>query len=319
MINKTLIKSHPTVQLGHLYEHLFLCSVNRSLYEQNLFKYIDYAAHGATYEEGGIIVVDIDAYTEESKQLIEHIELTRIKFGEDNSLVTLGLLQIVAEKPNKLHVEDKAGLLEGLQLLDSQFWQQLDNVGMLDTKSARRNSSTIYLTDEHQSTPRKLSLSLRLDDSFARSNRMLMPLFYVLARVFCLTMSDRLAWKYGAYMSQDAIAQASPAKLVGTLLVPRLIPGALNMQEAAEIVYDVARHMATDQTLGRIAREFSSVSYSQRASQAPGYGDILRSSKILVGAKGWEEIASLKNLQLLLAHSSIELKFGRQKISRSQL
>ena len=150
-------------------------------------------------------------------------------------------------------------------------------------------------------------------------NRKLLPLFDLIGRIFTLTLINKLVWKYGLYAGCDLITHTGPVSLSCEIWsVPKVLKE-LDLDEIAEYSHDILRYMASDQTIDRIVSEYTSVKYEKNRFSGPDYTHILSTTKMLVGAKGWKEIATAENIKLLMNNTSLEVKIGKQKVKNKLL
>lgn len=305
-----LIKQHPVIQLGHLYEHLFLRRVNAFFYEHGLFKLLDYAAHGTTYEEGGVITVECNLYSSEAIALGSEIEQLRIDLGKENCNVSTALHQIVAEEPNKLYVGDKVKLLQEIKRLDNEPWQSIDNLGILDTKTIRRKNTLIYLTDKKQARPQMMRLSIRLNKDFADTHRELLPLFMFVGRIILLAAGNQVAAAHGAYAGK--LYGKNQLSLISELSITKQTPTLTSIEKARETIQEMLRHMLNDATYARIVANLSSMNYETTPCEALNLNELLTETNVLIGTIGWLSIATSDNIKNLLKQATLEVKLGHE-------
>src|SRR5690554_3606901 len=132
----TLIKRHPSVQLAHLYEHLFVMRAKDLFFKKGLYKGLDYWITGTTFEQGGLVKVSYDLYSDAAIALEEDIQKNLLDL-EDTTQISRALSQIVAEEPLVLQITNKQRLLKELGKLDNKPWLIDDEVDAIDTKNIR--------------------------------------------------------------------------------------------------------------------------------------------------------------------------------------
>lgn len=308
-----LVKQHPVIQLGHLYEHLFLQCVNEFFYSHGLYKSLDYGVHGTTFEHGGVITVECSLYSREAIRLGDEIEQLHIDFGKDNSNITKALFQIAAEEPYVPYVSNRKTVTEELSRLDNQPWRSVDSIDILDTKAIRRKNKLLYLTHQKQIKPRQIQVTISLDRDFANSHREILPLFVFVGRVILLTASNRTCAAHGLYSGE--LYPKTYTSLTSELLVSK--QGSLNVsiETMSDVVKETTLQVLNHATYTRLEDELSSVRYELGSNVMPNFEDILTQTGILMGAIGWRKTATIDNIKLLLEHTSIEIKFGRDKAS----
>lgn len=310
-----LIKQHPTVQLGHLYEHLYLRRVNDFFYEQGLFKLLDYAVHGITYEQGGVIAVECELYSDEAARLGHKIESLRIDLGSNNRNISTALHQITAEESEKLYISNPEKVIAELKRLDRDQWQRIDDFTTLDTQTIRRKNAPIYLTNQKQARPHILRLSLHLDRDFATTRRELLPLFTFIGRTILLTACNQVVATHGAYAGGDLSAKAMPPMVTSDLFVARYTRPSLSLDEVARTAQEACTYVCRNKTYDRIVRSLSATSYSSTPQAAPNLERLITETGIVIGEKGWRELTTLESIKDILNHAALEVKLGRQKIT----
>lgn len=316
MKNIVIIKSHPCVQLAHLYEHLFVMAVKDYFYQNNLYKLSDYALNGTTYEQGGIIEINCELYSSKAMEIAENIMAIKIDFGKDNKNVTHALLQMTAEEQNKLYVTDKQLLLAELRTLDATTWRNVEALSFIDTKGHRRKTPPIYLTDTKQPAPRKLKLHLTLDGDFASTHRTLLPLFNIAARFLALTLTDVITKEYGYYAGELYGAQPVPSMTSELLVAPR-IANNVDLGLIAGHTKEILEQMTSAPVLEAFADTLSSISYTTGSPEAPNLERIMHETGIYIGTAGWQETATTRNLWQVLGKMDLELTFGHRRRSFS--
>ena len=313
MKNLLLVKSYSSVQVAHLYEHLFTRRVNDLFYKNSLFKMLDYALNGTTYDMGGIIIIDCELYNNRSIKYIDTIPQLHIDFGHDNENILTALQQIAAEEPTRLHATNLPAIIKALVGLDEQPWQQLDEFSTLDTKMIRRQRGPLYLSQQQRPNPRKLSVSLQLDTTYANNNRHIVALFSVLARFLLLTITNKVCDTFGTY-HQDIIGKPSPASVTSHLLIIHPVAKTINVAEVKQTIDETAAYVLTPHTITRLVDDLASSNYLLKPSESPNFERILQETKLLIGAKGWQEIATVANVQSALRHTFVTVRFGAKQV-----
>lgn len=310
----TLIKSHPCIQLGHLYEHLYMRQLNEFFYSKGLFKYTDYAAQGTTYDQGGAIVVEISLYTKATQQLAAKLADIQVPCTAGSPAILLALDQMIAEEAYQLHFSSTQSLVRGLQEISALPWQSIDEFDILDTTSVRRKGTPIRLTSTPSRRPRTLHVSLELDTKFGADNRQLAPLFNIVARTFLHTIGFKLVSTLGCY-SDSLHGQIRPLRVHHELLVAPHIKDTVNLSTVVDLSQEVIRHMVTNGVLERTASDLQTIDYSHRSHTAPDYEKLLHETGVLIGTQGWQTIATIDTIRRILEHMTLEVKYGRLKRS----
>lgn len=315
MRNITLVKQYPSLQLGHLYEHLYMRRINEFFYDNHLYKNLDYFAHGATYDDNCYIVIEIDLYTESAISFEKELLDLHIQLGEHNSNVSNEFMRMTAEEPFKLYIDDAEAVLEELNELDNLPWIHIDNLDMLDRPAIRKHTNdSIYLTNTPQSTPFTLHCSVVLDYDFAKDNRQLAPLFNVVGRIFMLTAEMKCAADFGMFGGSLG-GKPQPLSVTGEFMFARAVARQIELSLILKRCRQVFSHVFSDDTIARLATTLSELSYQDDTYNAQNIERIINESGVLIGSLGWRNISTPENIRAILEHTSIHLRLGRQKTS----
>lgn len=314
MKNTILIKNHKSVQLAHLYEHLFLMQLNEWLYSKGLFKWIDYHLNGSTFEEGSIVTVDFKAYSSKAIELMNDIEKIRIPIDQDS--ITKALLQISAEEEYELCISDSQKLLKELMQLDENPWSHLDEVVFIDTKLNRRQASPIYLTDSKSKKPSVLKISLDFNNQHASNNRESVAVFNLLARMILMSSTYLIAKNTGSYQAEQ-FSEADGARLTTELHFSKLTSFS-DHNYCVEFIRDSFDYMKKNGMFDRVADYFDTISYQDNPHEAPNFELALADTKVLMGSKGWAQFSDVMKIDKILMNVDIVVRSPR-KTTRSSL
>lgn len=303
-----LVKQHPNVQLGHLYEHLFMRAVNEFFYEKQLYKSVDYAASGATYDEGGVIVVDVELYSSRAQEYAGGISELKIDLDPSGGNIERALLQMSAEESWRIHISDKLKTVAMLQSLDTAPWLWLDEIDAIDTRSIRRKLDPIYLTNKVQAKPRVLSITLRNKPVVGEACAALLAF---VSRIALLTVSNMVTGRYGHYAGDITYSRGLSATR-SSLLVASYPRVDVNVPEVSKYTKELIGKMFSRELCERIAQDLNTTNYANQSYVAPNYERILQQSGVLVGSKGWQQI-TWKDVHDVLNGATLEVKYGRTK------
>lgn len=308
----TLTKIHPNIQLGHLYEHLFCTQVKKLFYNHGLFKYLDYYLSGTVHEKGGIIEIEIEFYTAEALALVSQIP--DLKISVDPADISTAFTQLLAEEEVVIETNGLDSVTATLIELQTKPWQDMDDFGILDTKSIRHTSMPIYINENKLLPSRRLEIRLHLDADFAANHRRLLPLFLQIAKIITFTAQDILASENGYYPG-DVVFQSKKhtVYMKADLQVAHANDQFIELSEDLDQCKKMLAYIDTTNSLQRLVRELHTTSYAYNPHTSPNIKAILNETDIYIGSRGWHEIATRDNINLLLSHASIELVFGRKK------
>lgn len=307
-----LLKQHPCTQLAHLYEHLYLRQVNDHFYSRGLFKCLDYAAHGSTFDKGGVVAVEIDLYTDNAIEIKEQLHNLPVDFGTDNKNITTELTRISAEELYTLHITNKTDIVTQLNHLSATPWTPIDQLSSIDTHGSRQQASPIRLTDTKRPQPVTLSMSIYLDTDFINKNRELAPLFNTISRILTLTLHYKLGAHFGFY-DKKLDMDTKPHRTTSTLMISKSIADSVQTEQIAAYARDVVRYISSDDTIGRIVHSIHNMDYQNDIAGTLSFERVFNQTNILLGLQGWHKITSKKNIQQILAHTKITFTYRHQK------
>lgn len=287
-------------------------AVNKFFSKKGLWRYLDYDATGKTFEQGGLIIVDIVFYTEEAMRYCDKVKDITIDLGADNKNLAFSFLQILAEEKHEVVTTDMRKVIQELEALNASSWQKPNDVDVIITQKTRRSSTPIYMANNTAPKPQKIPLSLTLDTSMNKKHPELLPLFAVVAEIILQNISYRIGLKHGLYV--DKLTNKAGVCTTDLLILKRRA-SELNPGEITAFAKSVQKEVTAPTTLERIGRNLQSVDYQTRYYEAPNYENILKNTGILIGQKGWHHIATTENIRLLLDHSTLEIKIGRRRSS----
>jgi hypothetical protein len=308
-----LIKYARSVQLAHLYEHLFLAQVNQLFHDNNLFLRLDYSVAGATYHSG-IVTVDTEAYTPAAQDLLAQLSGLDIVFNEQS--LSAGFTQLLAE------VEEPVGSLgydkvqQALVDLHEQPWQDVDKLEFLDAQKIRRTPYPVYIGEGKPLKARKLQITFFLDSSLVKSHRELLPLFQEIAWFMIANCRRSLSKAHPYYGSSDSFV--SNSKKVAASAILKVAHGhydGVNLARDLDLCLGAIQELR--EIFDRYMADLRSISYSHDLDLAPSLESMHNDTLFIIGGKGWKKLATIENCELLLSRTCIELKFGHEKQSRS--
>ncbi len=233
-----LIKTHSSVQLAHLYEHLYCTRLKELFYEHKLYKYLDYALSGTTFNNGGLIEIDIELYTPRAIAL-SHL-LQQQKISTNQAAVSTAFTQILAEEESSISTTGFEKVQKALVGLGKSAWQHIDDFDTFDAKAARQKRPPVYVDYSHRLPTRKITTTLSLERQFAATHRELIPLFRHIAKLVTFTTQDQLALEHGYY--NDEVTFRSTAQRTH-------IKSILKIANLANETVDLSRDMAHYQAI----------------------------------------------------------------------
>ena len=169
-----LIKPSSSIDLAHLYEHIFCMHIEELFYNNHLFQYLDYSLVGKTYH-GSVVYVDLELYTENAIRLAN--EVSTLTLTLNKKVLFTAMVQLLAEEEEPLGSTGYDNVKRALEALHKQPWQNVDDIELVDAKEIRKKTSPFYIAEGKARPARKLTTSILLDPDFATSHRELLPLF----------------------------------------------------------------------------------------------------------------------------------------------
>lgn len=310
-----MTKQSASIQLGHMYEHLFSMRIDELFREHDLFPRLDYVTYGKMYY-GGVLAVEIELYTDKAIKLAPAIK--QLELNCDVKSVSIALSQLIAERETLYASKGFDKLVNALEELHEQPWIELDELGVIDAKQIRRRAGELYVADDIELRARKLHVAIQLDSEFAKNNRQLIPLFRQIAGLIIGTWQDRVSHEFGYYSYEDSFKNTpKETNTTNTFNVPRVRDAIVNVDDVLKASYDIVQHIRNSNALTRYMSELRNTSYMNYPDDAPNYARNYEDTLLLIGTKGWQTIATDANCDLVVKHLTIEVKFGRHKKSQS--
>jgi hypothetical protein len=305
-----LIKQHPSVQLAHLYEHLFSIKANELLNERGLFKWLDFTLNGTTYEQGGIISIDFKTYNAAANECLPLLSELHIEC--DESSINKALMQIHAEESYDLKKGSLNSIITELKTLDASRWQSIDEMGIIDSKDLKRSSIPLHLMKTESAQPITTKIALESDQNL-HENPLLLALFTITARMILMTAVYTVAKTTGSY-SYQIYTQDSGKKVVAEVLTAATFRSQTpDMQDSITQVQDTVRMMNTNSAFERLVTELQQTSYFRNGVQAPDYEQILMDTGILVGSEAWKGITP-SDVDRVLAGTSVAVRRAKKQM-----
>jgi hypothetical protein len=304
-----LLKQSTSIQLAHLYEHLFCSQLDTFLRNRNLYQELDYRITGKTYH-GGIVSVQVDLCTDQATKLIRDIPAISIKNDLESFLVAVN--QILAEKQEPIGATSHDAILQALGQIQAQPWITIDEFEQVDTKGIRRQPGAFYIAEGKPVISKKLYVNLTLDEEIITNRRDLLPLFQQMSRFMMSNIISDLSDTYGYYSVDDAFKLQTDSATYSNMF--RTGEADVQLKENVEIILKLISEMRSDAAFERFASQLSDVSYLEWQTVLPDFEKIYEDTLVFIGSKGWQEIATPENCELLLKHIAVTLKFGKKEI-----
>lgn len=312
-----LTKYHPCVQLAHLYEHLFIDMVSERLYKQKRYKLLDYAINGTTYRSG-VIIISAEAYTESTRQFFKQLVTMKTDLDKEQPgylPIARALSQLIAEESDALFIGDTETIISELKKIDDSPWQNLDDVYQLPPRPIKHKQSQvnnlIYAIDQPAKPPHKITLQF----VYKNYNTESLPLWHQFMNFLSLSIGQRICHDFCAYFSRKTVKLRGESAILNCTFL-------LNSQSQAgkiaeDFLYTAKKtlpELTTDDVKKRFATYLQTASYSNNPSAAPNEDQILRDIGVAIGRVGWQKIATVKNLELILEKLHIQCNRGMTRL-----
>lgn len=316
MTEMILIKQHNSHEVAHLYEHLFCRAVDDFFYDHELFPYLDYELTGLAFRD--IIYAHVTLKTKEAKQLAD--ELTRLTVPLDDIPFHTALVQIFAEKEHHLGVAgddtpDWEAVRKELREIDKRPWRHIDDIDIVTPLEVQMVPGSLYVPLEKKSEPaRRVRVTFTLDQAFADEHQELLPLFWKLAMLMSENTTTSLCATFGFY-SRGLVRRPKrqATKLIHRFHIPPMYP--LELPKVRESIRSTLLDMHDSKAFKRFVAELCLASHADPDRILPGPHYIYERTRILVGAKGWQRLATDENCNLILSHMKVTVSAGRQRAS----
>lgn len=304
----TFVKYHPCEQLAHLYEHLFVSTITEYLYSHSQYKLLDYSLNGETYESG-IVMIYGACYSPKAERLLENIISMKINLSNEKpsyTPVARAISQLCAEESQKLFIGNPDMIIRELELLDNKPWQNLDSVDILpkNTTNDKDLTDLIYETDQPADKKPILKLQLQVDNQPVE----LRVLWRELARFISLSIGQKICRDFGVYYSKESVKNNNASEMSTSIFSISPHAQKVNLKEVAATAKQALNKIITSNVLNRFSDYLSSLSYTNNPCAAPDSCQIAREFGIIIGAAGWEKLATTENIAKVLRATRITFR-----------
>lgn len=303
------------MHLGHLYEHMVCDQIDAFFYRHGLYPYLDYSLTGRILDRG-VIFIDIEPYTKEAIKLTKKIPLLDLHLDKETFLITG--TQLVAEEERAFGGAGFKAIKNALEELHLQPWKEIDELGIIDTKRIRRKRGVFYTLNNNPMPAKDVVVRISLNPDFARSHRQLLPLFRELTFLMTNVFHSALSGTCGLYSFSSRHSYTRRAAWHSRTF-KMASDSSLTNDDVLKVCIDAIKDLIEDNAFHRLTVELQSTSQRLSSRTAPDSEQIFKSLGILIGSKGWQEIATDKNWNLLLSHMAIHVRSRSHTISREDL
>jgi len=303
-----ILKKSPSIQLAHLYEHIFCMQINRILRDKKMYLYSDYNLIGKTYH-GGLIYIEYSQYAKNCHINIKKI-ISNLKIDFKTNITDIGISQLIAEKESLIWANNYDGVIAELNKLHKESWIDIDNFGIINAKEIRRKSYPLFLAEDKVPKIQKLSISMLLNEELAKDQQILIPLFRQVGYLILTNLEYSICDTYGGFGIDIIFKEEKSVKLTDNI---RLVSKDLSIDDSLiTLTEDLVSSLVNDGAAKRLINNLSSMLYKNGPDNTVNFEHNYEDTLFFIGSKGWKSIANQNNINLLLDNSSIELKLGNK-------
>lgn len=305
-----LVKRHSSIQLAHLYEHLFCGRANNLFYENGLFPYLDYSIAGRTYHQG-IIFIKVETYRSQADTLGQQIQALNIDTSKNN--VTNAISQLLAEEEVLFGSLGYEAIKKELEELDKQVWQDLDEVGVIDLEDVQKTLGPLYIANGKALRARKLKVNIGIESGFIKNHRELTPFFRQISISVNANLRVGLTERFGYYSAESKYLNATAAIGMENIFhVANSQP--VSLESIIGMYFSELSYLKQCNAFERLLSDLKNISYTDRLNFAHSAESNFEDTHFFVGAKGWKDLASKKNCDDIMKHLLLSVSFGQKKI-----
>lgn len=268
-----------------------------------LLDYIDYRWHGRAHI--GFVYVYISLISPEARQLKSELRQLTPDFSEDS--LEKHYIELTSENKRVIAgYKDKVG--PALQELHKEPWQTFESLTSIDTKNIRQSRKIMWEAARKART-KVIDCTISLNSGFASDNRALLPLFHVVATALLENIYIELNGRFSFYYQDQKNTYTN--KVVCER--DRYRVWGISQTTLEEIIdackEKIAMAVASD-LVGKIA-VFLRASDPARKNARTNELDMYEICHILIGNKGWQDIATKTNIRTVLKNIRVDVKTGK--------
>lgn len=301
-----LIKTTPYSETGHLYEHLYVTALNRYFLTRSLYTYLDY--HVEAFTSGkGIIYFTITLYSDQAIACVDNVSRLKI----DMTLIDTHVRQLALENGSTMDVADASKVHAELQRLDDEPWINIHDLEHINMQDKELPSDVLHVSD---TTYRRSKMYVNV--TFEGGNLLadkpeLLVLFRQLSLLLLHNYTAALCNQTEAYSVQDDFYDyGDSASTINTYYVSA---PSWDLPASVDIMQRVTQQIMHPSVLDKFALQMQANFSGQGSFSDPDDMQIYQETGLLIGTKGWQNLATSQNIASILARSSVEVKVGRKR------
>ena len=249
-------------------------------------------------------------YSPKTERLLENIISMKINLSNEKpnyTPVARAISQLCAEESQKLFISDPDMIIRELELLDNKPWRNLDSVDILPKNTTNNKDLTdlIYETDQPADKKPILKLQLQIDNQPVE----LRVLWRELARFISLSIGQKICRDFGVYYSKESVKNNDTSVMFTSIFSVSPHAQEIDMKEVAATAKQTLTKVTSSNVLNRFSDYLSSLSYTNNPYAAPDSCQIAREFEIIIGAAGWEKLATTENIAKTLKATHITFRY----------
>jgi len=297
-----LIKPHKDEHVAHIYEHLYIVTLRRALFERGLLAYLDFAVDGTT--RPSLIQIEISIYTTHAQEVFS--DLMPFHAQIDDYVIREAAYEIGIE--HGVEIEgDITQIKNAIVSLDDVTWADLNNMDSVNLGTEEQQHSIVQYTNKKMPLQQLLCRAVLNE---AEDYEQIVPLFYVTATAILTNLLLVLNGRYHYYLRQVGAHFND-----GNMYVEDVYDGwksySPELTDETKECKEVLDKLISENVASRIEQYLLSVDDDQQPG--PNYDEIAQATGVSVDIKDWHELADRKKIDSILQNMIIELRYGGRK------
>jgi len=291
-------------------------AVDDFLYENQLSLFLDYSITARTLS--GLIYVEIDLYTEEAKKLARKLPSLNIMLNEQT--LNVALIQLGSELQRAFGMAGQGNaarkmLAEELHVLDAQNWINIDEVAVIEPLNLKLVPGSFFdLKDKKEILTKEVDISYVIDHDAIGSDAAMLALSIYIAKLISANVQAALSSQFGFYINEvNYTFERQIAKLTHSLRIVKFLE--LNVEDIKQVTGDSLADLYEQKAFSRLIGALSRAATTNSDCIFPDPYTLYKQTNIIIGAKGWRQIATEENCKMILAHMKVVISVGDARAS----
>lgn len=295
-----LVKLHNDEHVAHIYEHLYIAALRSALFERGLFAYLDFAVDGATHPS--FIQIEVSLYTLQAQKVFN--DLMPFHAQIDDYFIREAAYEIGIEHGVEME-GDVAKIKNAIVNLNRTAWSDKNELDSVDLGLQQGRSIVQYINKKMFLQQLVCRAMLNETEDYAQ----ITPLFYVAATAVLTNLLLVLNGRYHYYFRRVE-AHFNNGKMYLDDVYDGWESYRPKLTTEVKECQEVLNKLIAENIAGRIKQYLRNVDDGRQ--HGPNYDEIVQTTGIIVGAKGWRELADKKKIDSILRNMVIELRYGGQ-------